>query len=236
MTENKHVAMKPCPNPWCESHDIEGGEPNQADIWELSDTIVPRFAVHCPYCTMQGPGASSEAEAVTAWNTRALEASQAGDRDAVTRLRGALNQIKMAVGFIRCYDPEKTVDEGLANIIGIAIKALDTSSRVEAAQPQEAVDGENEKMIAEIIQNNVGGAMMLLPEQSRVAAQKIVAALTPPIQAAESGLREVPTREEIARELFQKTMLSQRGANTAADVLLAILAKAGKQGEGDREG
>ena len=53
---------------------------------------------------------------------------------------------------------------------------------------------------------------------------------------AESGLREVPTREEIARELFQKTMLSQRGANTAADVLLAILAKAGKQGEGDREG
>lgn len=61
--------LKPCPNPWCDSVDFEA-RPTEDSVHLLPDTSRPRFAVHCQYCPQQGPGADTEAEAVTAWNTR----------------------------------------------------------------------------------------------------------------------------------------------------------------------
>lgn len=76
-------ALKPCPNPWCESHDYEHGEPTaDKDVWSISDTIVERFRVHCAYCNMHGPAAGSESEAIAAWNTRAEQAKPSASCEA----------------------------------------------------------------------------------------------------------------------------------------------------------
>ena len=64
-------ALKPCPNPWCDSVDFEA-VPTEDSVQLLLDTSRPRFAVYCQYCPQQGPGADTLAEAITAWNTRPL--------------------------------------------------------------------------------------------------------------------------------------------------------------------
>lgn len=71
MTTPETERLMPCPNPWCDSHDIEAGGPRAPeDVWSIADTITERFRVQCAYCYMKGPGANDEAEAITAWNTR----------------------------------------------------------------------------------------------------------------------------------------------------------------------
>lgn len=76
-------ALLPCPNPWCEGPEREG---------DFSPVPFRRqfgtWLVGCTSCSMDGPIASTEAEAIAAWNTRHREASQA---ELVEALRGLLN-------------------------------------------------------------------------------------------------------------------------------------------------
>lgn len=70
MTEQ---TLKPCPNPWCASHDR-----SDAELFEAHRPIavgsVPNqstWTVECPVCPMAGPRRATEADAGDAWNTRA---------------------------------------------------------------------------------------------------------------------------------------------------------------------
>lgn len=61
------MELKPCPNPWCTSH--EGHRPS-------IEIVPPReyhrvFNTRCVECELVGPDGNTEAEAITAWNTRA---------------------------------------------------------------------------------------------------------------------------------------------------------------------
>ncbi len=59
-------ALLPCPNPWCEGPEREG---------DFSPVVGRRqfgnWSVGCSSCPMDGPIRRTEAEAITAWNTRA---------------------------------------------------------------------------------------------------------------------------------------------------------------------
>ena len=72
MQPDTAPTLKPCPNPWCASHNKR-----DAEIFEAHRPLVvesggsSELAAACPVCPMQGPWADSEAEAIAAWNTRA---------------------------------------------------------------------------------------------------------------------------------------------------------------------
>lgn len=55
------VHLEPCPNQWCER--VEGPV-----VWPPEQR--PKWNVICLDCGVQGPVADTEAEAITAWNTR----------------------------------------------------------------------------------------------------------------------------------------------------------------------
>ena len=86
-------ALKPCPNPWCDSVDFEA-EPTEGSVQLLLDTSRPRFAVYCQYCPQQGPGADTLAEAITAWNTRTTDPEIARLQDLVAKFqRGGVSTL-----------------------------------------------------------------------------------------------------------------------------------------------
>ncbi|EJL25591.1 hypothetical protein [Novosphingobium sp. AP12] len=75
------VALKPCPNPWCASHDKSDPELFAAH----RPIVMPNrhssgWSVACPVCPLQIPYKASEAEAVDTWNDRAsMPAASEGD-------------------------------------------------------------------------------------------------------------------------------------------------------------
>jgi hypothetical protein len=70
MTANTKAleVLRECPNPWCESHE-QGEVPRLPDDIETIDGSNA-VRVSCPNCHMAGPHRLTEAEAITAWNTR----------------------------------------------------------------------------------------------------------------------------------------------------------------------
>ena len=82
MTNDQTVtqALESCPNPWCGSHNTDDSE-----IWEAQRPIVvgsrgsDEKAVACPVCPITGPWKISEAEAITAWNTRTAHSGEVRD-------------------------------------------------------------------------------------------------------------------------------------------------------------
>ena len=73
--------LKPCPNPWCNSHKTTDAEIRsfEAPIVEPSRSSFEK-RVSCPCCPMSGPWADTEAEAITAWNARADHTLRAENR------------------------------------------------------------------------------------------------------------------------------------------------------------
>lgn len=61
--------LKPCPNPWCEADEREG---------DFSPVVRPtsfgNWQVCCTSCQQKGPVTTNEPHAITAWNTRTVEA------------------------------------------------------------------------------------------------------------------------------------------------------------------
>jgi len=76
------VTLLPCPNPWCGSHD-DDAVPEGEDIWQ-HPALSPVYRVQCPYCPVKGPTASTEQQAITAWNTRATAPDSEKLREALT--------------------------------------------------------------------------------------------------------------------------------------------------------
>lgn len=72
--------LEPCPNPWCD-------RPGSARVAPLYEA----FRVFCE-CSMAGPTCATEAEAITAWNTRA-------DDTLITEARAIIEQIEPAHGW-----------------------------------------------------------------------------------------------------------------------------------------
>lgn len=60
------VALKPCPNPWCEAEQRDGDYGPQ-----VRDCGFGNFMVACTSCSMHGPVRQRQDYAVLAWNTRA---------------------------------------------------------------------------------------------------------------------------------------------------------------------
>lgn len=85
-----HTELKPCPNPWCNSH-----KTTDLEIRDMERPVVaPSRAssecrVSCPVCPISGPWADTEAEAITAWNTR-IEAGAVAEL--IEALRKAVNR------------------------------------------------------------------------------------------------------------------------------------------------
>ena len=70
------VTLKPCPNPWCESHKYgQEGAPTREDIMWLSGT--ESRLVGCAYCNLQGPIGKGEDEAIALWNDRGPDPDRA---------------------------------------------------------------------------------------------------------------------------------------------------------------
>jgi hypothetical protein len=90
------VALKPCPSPWCESHEHRAVPKLADDLWTIDGGNAVR--IECPSCEMLGPRRSTEAEAVEAWNRRA----QPGEESA---LAGAIYGIEEALGFLETVHP-----------------------------------------------------------------------------------------------------------------------------------
>jgi hypothetical protein len=115
------VELLPCPNPWCYGDRL-------SVRW--TSTV---FKAHCN-CGMAGPAGDTEAEAITAWNTRLTTAPQ-GIPDVVSWLNLAADQLKkMADDFkIGMDDPL-----GRAEWFGIhsAYEAVyDLAQKAEVATP-----------------------------------------------------------------------------------------------------
>lgn len=106
------MELKPCPNPWCTSH--EGHRPS-------IEIVPPReyhrvFNTRCVECELVGPDGNTEAEATTAWNTRADY--QAGIAEGL-RLAEVACRAYISEGFLssRCCEP--TVEEVINRIEAI---------------------------------------------------------------------------------------------------------------------
>jgi hypothetical protein len=133
MTDAKNLVavsreLKPCPNPWCESHNYEDGGPKVPDdLWGYGGTNSLR--VGCHYCDMKGPARSSESEAVIAWNERAPDASS---------LLGALIHIEE---YWNRDQNESAMTDALWHIIETATEAI-AAWRTRASAPS----GEGEEM------------------------------------------------------------------------------------------
>lgn len=63
------VALLPCPNPWCGSHDDLG--PNVDPSPEARRGHFGNWRVRCTICPVEGPTAGLKSSAIAAWNTRA---------------------------------------------------------------------------------------------------------------------------------------------------------------------
>ena len=72
--------LLPCPNPWCEGPEREGDFSPVAYRRQFGN-----WAVGCTSCSMDGPIRPTEAEAITAWNTRT---GQLVERDGVAEVVG----------------------------------------------------------------------------------------------------------------------------------------------------
>lgn len=65
----------PCPNPWCASHKTTDVEIRHFQTPIVMPSGVPKeFCVACPVCPINGPSCPTEAEALTAWNARTVQA------------------------------------------------------------------------------------------------------------------------------------------------------------------
>ena len=64
-------ALKPCPNPWCASNE-------SPFAWKHPHGF---HAVSCAACEVSAPNKPTRAEAIEAWNTRALETELAALRE-----------------------------------------------------------------------------------------------------------------------------------------------------------
>jgi hypothetical protein len=98
--------LEPCP-----FHEPEVNGPTEVVGEWYPGQRIAFWAAHCEACSARGPEESTRAEAVEAWNTRALT-------DEVTRLREALDAI-----VIRCRDGNREAD-WLPVIQNIARRAL----------------------------------------------------------------------------------------------------------------
>ena len=65
--------LKPCPNPWCCSHDRSDPELFAAHRPIAMPLPGEAFAICCPVCPISGAWKDTEAEAVAAWNARTPE-------------------------------------------------------------------------------------------------------------------------------------------------------------------
>jgi len=75
--------LKPCPNPWCEADEREGDFSP-----EVRHTSFGNWQVCCTSCQQKGPVTTNEPHAITAWNTRTVEAG------GVQELAEALREIR----------------------------------------------------------------------------------------------------------------------------------------------
>ena len=92
--------LKPCPNPWCEGAEREGDFSPKAQQRQFGN-----WQVQCTSCPMDGPIASTEAEAITAWNNR-----QSALSDAVEIVREY--EALMERGFADRHDVERVRNLG----------------------------------------------------------------------------------------------------------------------------
>ena len=183
---------------------------------------------------------------------RALEASQAGAgdepmRDALVLARRIIEGVNKRYPIGAYSDDLRTID-----------KALTTPTRIEAAQPQEVVAWAARDWLRAITAQELAR----IPNEGRDKARRdrcrllypIPLYATPPIQAAESGLLD--ELDSLKHKL--RMIVSHATGGSCQDIDLSVNdicvrisanrnviyqagkdaahAKAGKQGEGDREG
>lgn len=72
--------LKPCPNPWCEADEREGDFSP-----EVRPTSFGNWQVCCTSCQQKGPVTTNEPHAITAWNTRTVEAGGVQELVSVAR-------------------------------------------------------------------------------------------------------------------------------------------------------
>lgn len=82
------VALKACPNPWCQARDTSDPELLAAHqpIAMESRAVPGRWIVACPVCPIDGPSGSSAAEAIDRWNTRTPDPEHTRLRELNARL------------------------------------------------------------------------------------------------------------------------------------------------------
>lgn len=72
--------LKPCPNPWCEADEREG---DFSPV--VRHTSFGNWQVCCTSCQQKGPVTTNEPHAITAWNTRTVEAGGVQELVSVAR-------------------------------------------------------------------------------------------------------------------------------------------------------
>lgn len=105
--------LKPCPNPWCESHKTTDPEIRAA---HRPIFVLTMGAVACPVCPVQTPYFDAEAQAITAWNTRAADAEIARLRAEVERLSEELRKAQLPDWFY--YGDDHSSDQCRDSIDG----------------------------------------------------------------------------------------------------------------------
>ena len=108
MTDNTPdapaVALLPCPNPWCESTDVA----TSCDFSQFGWLVI------CS-CSLRGPVAPTEAEAISLWNTRptaALPSEDDVERVAIARCIAIAREVRD--GFL---SPEYATDQPLSSMM-----------------------------------------------------------------------------------------------------------------------
>ncbi|HWT40094.1 MAG TPA: Lar family restriction alleviation protein [Dongiaceae bacterium] len=81
------VELKPCP--------FDAGEPC---VQHKGDTVSPLIFVWCPRCGTHGPSRATEAESITAWNTRPDEIEHLTARKVVGPSREEIRRIMFDAG------------------------------------------------------------------------------------------------------------------------------------------
>lgn len=65
MSDN--TELKPCPNPWCDSHNYKSGLPKDDDVRDVGSGYLH---VQCRFCGLSSPARMYCDEAIEQWNTR----------------------------------------------------------------------------------------------------------------------------------------------------------------------